>query len=105
PRPRLVAEPDVTGPQPLVPLRPDLPDLPHPDDAVPHPGSQRRWLGALRGPGESPPPHRLSEHGLRVRLAPPHPAHDRDLVLLPPHRSVAVRNLRGARTQIGRAHV
>ena len=47
------------GHQPLVPLRPDLPDVLHPDHAVRLPGRERRRLGALRRAGEGPPVHRL----------------------------------------------
>ena len=42
------------GHEPLVPLRHDLPDLPHPHDAVRHPGRERWRLGALRRAGEVP---------------------------------------------------
>ena len=43
------------GHQPLVPLRPDLPDVLHADHAVRLPGGERRRLGALRRAGEGPP--------------------------------------------------
>ena len=45
--------------QPLVPLRHDLPRLPHPHQPDRLPGRQRRRVGPLRGPGEGPPDHRL----------------------------------------------
>ena len=81
---------DGRGHQPLVPLRPDLPHVLHPDDAVRLPGRERRRLGALRRPGEGPPADRLPDAGVRAGLAAADPAHDRHVVLLPAHRSVAV---------------
>ena len=83
--------------QPLVPLGRDLPDVPHADHAVRLPGRQRRRLGALRRAGEGPPAGRLAAGGVRAGLAAPAPAHDRHLVLLHPHRPVAVREVRPRR--------
>ena len=76
--------------QPLVPLRRDLPDVPHADHAVRLPGRQRRRLGALRRAGEGPAAGRLAAGRVRAGLAAAAPAHDRHLVLLHPHRPVAV---------------
>ena len=98
---------DGRGHQPLVPLRPDLPQLLHPAPAVRLRGCQRWRLGALRRPGEGAPAHRLPEPRLRAGLAAAHPAHDRDLVLLPAQRPVALRELRRRRAgqPLGKRHV
>ena len=86
------------GHQPLVPLRPDLPDVLHADHAVRLPGRERRRLGALRRAGEGAPADRVPAGGVRPRLAAADPAHDRHVVLLPAHRPVALRELRRARS-------
>ncbi len=83
--------------QPLVPLRHHLPGVPGADHHDRLPGRQRRRLGALRGPGEGTPPHRLPASRLRVRLAAAHPAHGRHLLLVSQLRPVALRGLRGGR--------
>ena len=56
--------------QPLVPLRHDLPRVPHPDQPHRLPGRQRRRLGALRRAGEGPADHRLHPDRQRARLEP-----------------------------------
>ena len=77
--------------EPLVPLRHDLPHLPHPDDAVRHAGRERRWLGALRRPGEVPARDGLGAARLRPRLVASAAADDRHRVLVRPDRPVALR--------------
>ena len=56
---RPLDDPDGRRHQPLVPLRHHLPRLPRADHDDRLPGRQRRRLGALRGPGEGAPAHRL----------------------------------------------
>ena len=63
---RPLDDPDGRRHQPLVPLRHDLPRVPHADHAHRLPGRQRRRLGALRRPGEGPPDHRLRAARLRA---------------------------------------
>src|SRR5699024_8438275 len=55
--------------QPLLPRRHHLPRHDGADDDDRLPGGQRRWLGALRRPGEGPADHRLPAVRLRPRLA------------------------------------
>ena len=52
--------------QPLVPFRHHLPDLPRDDHTHRLPGRQRRWLGALRRPGEVPAGDRVGQPGVRI---------------------------------------
>ena len=80
--------------QPLVPLRHDLPRVPHPDQPHRLPGRQRRRLGALRRAGEGPPDHRLHPDRQRPRLEPPAAQHDPDGLLVPAHRPVPLRPVR-----------
>ena len=80
--------------QPLVPLRHDLPRVPHPHQPDRLPGRQRRRLGALRRPGEGPPDHRLHPDRQRARLEPAAAQHDPDRVLVPAHRPVPLRPVR-----------
>ena len=80
--------------QPLVPLRHDLPRLPHPDQPDRLPGRQRRRLGPLRRPGEGPPDHRLHPDRQRAGLEPAAAQHDPDRVLVPAHRPVPLRPVR-----------
>ena len=80
--------------QPLVPLRHDLPRVPHPDQPHRLPGRQRRRLGALRRAGEGPPDHRLHPDRQRAGLEPAAAQHDPDRVLVPPHRPVPLRPVR-----------
>ena len=80
--------------QPLVPLRHDLPRVPHPDQPDRLPGRQRRRLGALRRPGEGPPDHRLHPDRQRAGLEPAAAQHDPDRVLVPAHRPVPLRPVR-----------
>ena len=82
------------GHQPLVPLRHDLPRLPHPDQPDRLPGRQRRRLGALRRPGEGPAAHRLHPDRQRAGLEPAAAQHDPDRVLVPAHRPVPLRPVR-----------
>ena len=80
--------------QPLVPLRHDLPRVPHADQPDRLPGRQRRRLGALRRAGEGPPDHGLHPDRQRARLEPAAAQHDPDRVLVPPHRPVPLRPVR-----------
>ena len=80
--------------QPLVPLRHDLPRLPHPDQPDRLPGRQRRRLGALRRPGEGPADHRLHPDRQRAGLEPAAAQHDPDRVLVPAHQPVPLRPVR-----------
>ena len=80
--------------QPLVPLRHDLPRVPHPHQPDRLPGRQRRRLGALRRPGEGPADHRLHPDRQRAGLEPAAAQHDPDRVLVPAHRPVPLRPVR-----------
>ena len=100
--PRPVDDPDGGRDQPLVPLGHDLPQLPRADHADRLPGRQRRRLGALRGPGEVPPDHRVGAAGVRPGLVAPAAADDPDGVLVPAHRPVPLRPRR--RRHAVRAH-
>ncbi len=60
-------------------------------------GQERRWLGALRGPGEAAPADRLDGAGLRAGLDPPAAADEQHQLLLRPHRPVALREARHGR--------
>ena len=103
-RPRVRAERrGVEGPlddrdgrrdQPLVPLRHDLPGVPHADQPHRLPGRQRRRLGALRRPGEGAADHRLHPDRQRAGLEPAAAQHDPDGVLVPAHRPVPLRPVR-----------
>ena len=80
--------------QPLVPLRHDLPRLPRAHHAHRLPGRQRRWVGALRRPGEVPSGDGVGAAGVRAGLGPASPADDPDRLLVPPHQPVPLRPLR-----------
>ena len=82
------------GHQPLVPLRHDLPRVPHPHEPDRLPGRERRRLGPLRRPGEGPPDHRLHPDRQRPRLEPAAAQHDPDRVLVSPLRPVPLRPVR-----------
>ena len=88
------------GHQPLVPLRHDLPRVPHADDAHRLPGRQRRRLGALRRPGEgaarSPATRRWPS---ALDWPRPAAADDPDRVLVPAHRPVALRPVQRGRAR------
>lgn len=88
---RTLHDPHGSRNQPLLPFRPDLPDVPRPDHHVRHPRGQRRRLGALRRPGEGPPDHGLGELRLRPGLAAAGASDDRHGLVLPDHRPVALR--------------
>ena len=85
------------GDEPLVPQRHELPRRhQHADDVRLH-RPERRWLGALRGPGEAAPADRLDAAGLRARLDPPAAPDEQHQLLLRPHRPVALREARHGR--------
>ena len=92
--PRPVDDRDGRRHQPLVPLRHDLPRVPHPDQPHRLPGRQRRRLGALRRAGEGPADHRLHPDRQRAGLEPAAAQHDPDGVLVPPHQPVPLRPVR-----------
>ena len=92
--PRPLDDRDGRRDQPLVPLRHDLPRVPHPDQPHRLPGRQRRRLGALRRAGEGPADHRLHADRQRARLEPAAAQHDPDRVLVPAHRPVPLRPVR-----------
>ena len=75
--------------------------LPHPHHAHRLPGRQRRWLGALRRAGEGPPADRVQPAGERAGLVASSPAHDPDGVLVPAHRPVPLRRVRGGHLGLG----
>src|SRR6185312_10331504 len=77
--------------EPLVPLRPDLSDVPRPGHAVRLRGRERRRLGALRGAGEGAAARGLADARVRARLGPPAAAPIGNAVLLPDQRPVAIR--------------
>ena len=87
-------DPDGRRNQPLVPLRHDLPSVPHPDQPHRLPGRQRRRLGALRRAGEGAPDHGLHPDRERPGLEPAAAQHDPDGVLVPPLRPVPLRPVR-----------
>ena len=80
--------------QPLVPLRHDLPRVPHPHQPHRLPGRERRRVGPLRRPGEGPADHRLHPGRQRPGLEPAAAQHDPDGLLVPPHRPVPLRPVR-----------
>ena len=86
--------------QSLLPLRHDLPGVPGAGDDDRLPGPQWRRLGALRGPGEGAPGHRSRHAGHGGGLAAAAAADDRDRVLVPGHRPVALRHVRGRRVRV-----
>ena len=63
-------------------------------------GTQRRRLGALRGPGEVPARHRVGHDGDGDRLAAAAAPDDRHGVLVHPHRPVALRRLPRRRARL-----
>ena len=60
----------------------------------------RRRLVALRRSGKAAPANRLAAAGVRARLEPAAAPKERDLVLLCPHRPVALRNARRIRNAL-----
>ena len=77
--------------EPLLPLRPDVPDVPGAHGNVWHPGPQRWRLGPLRGSGEGPPDHGLGFLHLRPGLGAPAAPDDLHRLVLHDHRPVALR--------------
>ena len=92
--PRPLDDRDGRRHQPLVPLRHDLPRLPHPDQPHRLPRRQRWRLGALRRAGEGPADHRLHPDRERAGLEPAAAQHDPDRLLVPPHQPVPLRPVR-----------
>ena len=77
--------------EPLLPLRPDVSDVPGAHGNVWHPGPQRWRLGPLRGSGEGPPDHGLGFLHLRPGLGASAAPDDLHRLVLHDHRPVALR--------------